>query len=134
MLLRASGAGVQELHRTGVGVGVETPLLKGTRRLSVHWVPEQNGGSIGIWVRPVCGSWKIPWENRGTVAHRGRTLEAKVSGIVISASWPHPSAKRLPKDALRHTATSDHTQKQSPTHQRDKNQLHLPIGRHQSLL
>ena len=34
----------------------------------------------------------------------------------------------------RHTATSNHTKKQSPTHQMNKNQLHLQVGRHHSPL
>ena len=97
-----------------------------------------------------------------TVAHcGGRTLEAKLSGIFISVCssrgghfgkiWPHPSALRSPRPnnnpggitappiskqvaqrSPRHTATSIPIQRQSPTHQRDKNQLHLPVGRHQS--
>ena len=94
-----------------------------------------------------------------TLAHcGGRTLEEKVSGIIISMCSskggnfgknlrsprtnnhlskiiPHPPANRLTKDAPspRHTATWSLTQRQSPTHQRDKNQLHLPVDRHQSL-
>ena len=32
-----------------------------------------------------------------------------------------------------HTAASNHTQRQSPTHRSDKNQLHPPVGRHLSL-
>ena len=33
----------------------------------------------------------------------------------------------------RHTAASNHAQRQSPTHQRDKTQLNLPVARHQPL-
>ena len=40
---------------------------------------------------------------------------------------------RLPKDPTpRDTATSNLKQTHGPTHQRDRNQLHLPVGRHQS--
>ena len=46
---------------------------------------------------------------------------------------PYPSSKRLSKSLLRHTDTSNHTQGQSPSHQRDKTQLYLPVGMHQSL-
>ena len=98
-----------------------------------------------------------------TVAHcEGRMLEAKVLGVIISVCssrggqvgkiWPHPAGLRslrpnnnqggkaappTSKQAAqmhpRHTATSYLTQRQSPTNQRDKNQLYLPVGRHQSL-
>ena len=120
----------------------------------MHWVPGQSRDSIGIWVRPDCSSWRISWENRGvTVACRaGRTLEPMVSRIIISLCsstgdhsgkiWPHslelrspkPSANRLPKETP-HTYTTafNLTQRQRPTHHRDKNKLHLPVGRNQSL-
>jgi len=54
----------------------------------VHRVPGQSRDSIGIWVRLACSYWRIFWENRGvTVAHcGGKTLEAKVSGIIISVN------------------------------------------------
>ena len=101
---------------------------------------------------------------RVTVAHcRGTTLEAKVSGIINSVSssrgshfgkiWPHLLGLRSPRPnskpggntvppinkkaayrSSKHTATSNLTQRQSTTHQREKNQFHLQVGRHQSLL
>ena len=42
-----------------------------------------------------------------------------------------PSVDRLPKETQAHSL-SNITQRQSTTHQRDKNQLHLPVGRPQS--
>ena len=89
-------------------------------------------------------------------------MEAKLLGIFISVHfsggghlvtiWPQPSAlrnpkpnnnpggitappinKQMPKNSPRNMAASNLTQKQSPTHQRDRNQLPLPMGRHQSL-
>ena len=92
----------------------------------------------------------------------GRTLEAKLSGIFINVFSSrgghfgriclHPSVLRSPRPnnnpggitaspiskqaayrAPRHTAASNLIQRQSPTHQRDRNQPHLPVGRHQSL-
>ena len=51
--------------------------------------------------------------------------------------WPHPSVNRLPKvlppPGGGHTATSNLTQRQSPTYQRDMNLPHLWVGRHQFL-
>ena len=91
-----------------------------------------------------------------------KTLEAKVLGITVSENslgsghfgkksahlsklrsprpnnklggntTPHiskQSAYRLP----RHRATSNHTQRQNPSHQEDKNQLQLPVGRNEFL-
>ena len=52
--------------------------------------------------------------------------------IIQVGSQPHPSVKKLPKNP-RHTTTSNLTQRQSSTYQRDRNQPHLPVGRHQSL-
>ena len=136
-------------------------LEKAYTGFHMHWVPGQSRDSTGICVRPVCGSWRISWENGVTVARCERTLEAKVSTMIISVNssrsgyfgkiWPHPSGLRSPRPnnnpggnspthqqtgclkTPRHTAASNLTQKQSPTYQRDKNQLHLPMGRNQSL-
>ena len=30
----------------------------------MHWVPRQSKVSRGIWVKPVCSSWRTSWENR----------------------------------------------------------------------
>ena len=89
-------------------------------------------------------------------------MEAKLLGIFsimpfsggghLGKLWPHPLVLRSPrpnnnpggitappirkkaaKRTPRHTASSNLTQRQSPTHQRDKNQLYLPVGRHQIL-
>ena len=85
-----------------------------------------------------------------------RTFEAKVSGIIISMmailekSGPSIKAEKPQSKqqmrwghspthqqtgllrTSRHTAAFNHTQRQSPTHQRD-NHLHVPGGRLQSL-
>ena len=47
---------------------------------------------------------------------------------------PHPSVNTCSLKTPRHTAASNLTQRQNPTHQRDRNQPHLPVGRNQSLL
>ena len=131
--------------------------MEETTGFCVHWIPGQSRDSIEIWVKPACCSWRM------TVCHcRGMTLEAKISGIIISVNspgadhfgkiWPThqgwesprqnnktggntvpPISKQAPWRPLRHTATPNHIQGQRPTHQRDKNQLHRPVGRYQSL-
>ena len=63
LALKASGACVQELHRTG---GNGDPILKKAHMdFHVHQVPGQSEVSIGIWVKPDCSSWRTSWENRG---------------------------------------------------------------------
>ena len=98
-----------------------------------------------LWLVVGKGHWKhSSWEYTSAcvsleVAILGKSgpthqcWEAPGQKIIQVGSQPHPSAKRLPKDPPRHTDTSDLAKRQSPTHQRDKNQLHLPVGRHQSL-
>ena len=142
---------------------MDTPLLKGTHRLSCAlcpWVKQRRHRNLGQtclkFLEDLLGKWGV------TVAHCwGTALEAKVLGIIITVNsfrgghfgkiWPHtsdlrsprpnnkpgrntaqPSTNGLPKDTPRHTATSNHTQRPSPPNQRYKNQLHLPVGRHQS--
>ena len=48
-------------------------------------------------------------------------------------SQPHPSVKRLPKDPLGTWPPLISPRDKAPPHQRDKNQVHLPVGSHQSL-
>ena len=151
--------------RSSLGLGdTETPFLKEVHRLSCALGPRakqslhRNLGQIWLqFLEDLLGKQGV------IVARcRGRTLEAKVSGIIISVCssrgghfgkiWPypsglrspgqttnqvgtqlHPSANRLHEGSPRCTAASNHTQRQSPNHRRDKNQPHLPVGRHQSL-
>ena len=47
-------------------------------------------------------------------------------------SQPHPSANKLPKVLPGTQPASNLTQRQNPNLQSDKNQFHLPVGRHQS--
>ena len=72
----------------------------------VYWVPGQSWDSIGIWVRPDCSFQRISWGKKGVTVARcgGKTLEAKVSGIINVCSfrgghfgkvWPHPSGLRI---------------------------------------
>ena len=96
-------------YRSSKGMGeMETPLLKAAHRLSCARVPEQSRDSKVIRIRPVCSSWRISWENRGWLTLcRESTLDAKVSGIIISVCsskgdhfwkiWPHPSGLRSPR-------------------------------------
>ena len=42
-----------------------------------------------------------------------------------------PISKQATQRPPRHTAAPNLIQRQSPTHQRDRNQPHLPVGRHQ---
>ena len=141
---------MQELHRTGGNR--DNILERHTKSFNVNWVPRQSRVSTGI-----------SWENWVILAScGGRTLEAKVSGIFIGVCssrgghfgkiWPlaselrplgktiiqvgsqsHPSGNRLPKDVPMHTAISNITKRQSPTHQRERKQPQLPVGKHQSI-
>lgn len=138
-------AGLQCRSTTRLGE-TETPFLEDAHRVS--WVPWQSRYSIWIWVR---STWE--WKPGAAVAcFGGRTLEAEVLGIFIGMSytgschfgkiWLHPPWLRSPKPnnkkggntALsiskqtaqsppRHSSAFNHTQWQSPTHQKDKNWL-----------
>ena len=92
----------------------------------MHWDPGQSSDSIGAWVKPTCGSWRVSWRGEGwlwlTVG--ARTLVAGAPGNIHwrELSWrlsiwhqdlapvlgclrpnnrmgtqPQPSADRLPK-------------------------------------
>ena len=61
-----------------------------------------------------------------------KCLEAPGQIIIQVGSQPHPSANRLPK-VPPGTQLPRISPTWSPTHQRNKNQLQLPVGRHQSL-
>ena len=97
---------------------------------------------------------RISWEKGGFYGSPwGRILEEETLGIIMSVNssggshfgkiWSHPSGLRSPRPNNQQSentappickqAVSDHSQRQSPTHQRDNNQLHLPVGKHQSL-
>ena len=99
--------------------------------------PGKTGGG-SLWEKDIGGKGNYQWcaplevailEKYGPT-HQG--LEATGLTIIQTGSQPHPSANRLPKYPL-HTEASNVTQRQSPTLQRGKNQLHLPVGRYQSL-
>ena len=68
--------------------------------------------------------------------HQSALRSSRANNNLGGITAPH-SVNRLPKGPPlpppRHTAASNLTQRQSPTHQRDRIQLHLPVGRHQSL-
>ena len=101
-------AGLVRRSSTEMGT-TETPLLKGAHRFSCALGPRaklrlhKNLGQTYLWIlEALLGKQWV------TVAHcRGRTLEAKVSGIIISMNspgcghfgkiWPHPSGLRSPR-------------------------------------
>lgn len=58
--------------------------------------------------------------------------EAPGQTIILVGSWAHSSVNRLPRDPPG-TRPPLISPRQSLTHQRDKNQLHPPVGKHQSL-
>ena len=100
--MKASGACAQALHRTGRN---RDPILERhtqnfmcTGSQGKSKVPKESGSDLTT----VPGGYVV------TVAHcRGRTLEAKVLGILISVhfsrgghfgkTWPHPSELRSPR-------------------------------------
>ena len=64
---------------------METPFLKGTHDIQVHWIPGQSEVSIGIWVKPDCSSWRTSGKTGVNVTcGGGRTLKAKLSRIFSS--------------------------------------------------
>ena len=70
----------------------------------------------------------------------GKGIGGKALGkCVFLWRWPFwenlapPISKQAAQRTPWYTATSNLTQRQSPTHQRDRNQPHLPVGRHQPL-
>ena len=59
----------------------------------VHWVPGQSRGSIGIWVKPDCSSWRILWESRGECGLLwGKDIGSKALGNIQQHAflwrWP----------------------------------------------
>ena len=160
-MLKTSRACTQDLHRTGrkrdsiLGMYGISCALGPRAKKRLHKNLDQTYLQIlkDLWGKQVAA-----------VAHcGGRTLEVEVSGIFIGMNspggghfgkiWSHPSGLRSPrpnnikggnavppisKQAVesppQNTGAPNHTQRQSSTHQKDKNQLHLPVGRHKALL
>ena len=161
MALKACGPCVQELHGTGGnGDPILERYTKAFIRTGSQGKAETPQES-GLDLTTVLGG--SPGEKGVTVACcGGRTLEAKILRIFISVCssrdshfgkiWPHPSALRSPRpnnnsggitDSPTHQQTgclknppqpaSNLTQRQSPTHQREKESAPPTSGRHQSL-
>ena len=65
LALNASGACVQELHRTG---GNRDPILERHTQTFTCTGSQGKAVSIGIRVELDCNSWRISWENGGDCA------------------------------------------------------------------
>ena len=90
-----------------------------------HW--GQSSGECSA----VCLLWRWPFWDYLAPPTSTEKPQAKQQ-----SRWDHshtPSINRLPEDPPRPTTTSNPIQRQTSTHQRDRNKLHLPVGRHQSL-
>ena len=118
----------------------ETPFLEGAHRLSCVLSPRAKQRCCKNLVQTYL--WFLDFLGKQVAAVAccgGKTLETEVSGIIIiimnspggghfGKVQPCPSANRLPKVLLGRHPASNHTQRQSPTYQRDKIHLHLPVG------
>jgi len=109
--------------------------------LSTSW---ENRGECGLlWGKDIGSKalgniqqcaflWRWPfWENQAPPISTEKPQAKQQSWWDHSS--PHQQSGCLKSPAPRHTTTSNLTQRQRPTYQRDRNQLHLPVGRHQSL-
>ena len=118
-ILKASGAWVEELHRTG-----EKQRLHSWRvhtGFHVHWVPGQSRDFIKIWVITTCGYWKIFWQSRGWlwlavwVGHWRQRSQGITGWAPLEAAILENLA--LPIRAEKLQAKQQTRWKYSPTHQ-----------------
>ena len=101
LALKARGAWVQELHRTGE----RDPTLGGNTKLHMHLDPGQSRDSIGSWARPISVSWWSTLRSCISLWGQGHWWQ-RLQVIIISESssgnrrfvtenWPHPTACRV---------------------------------------